>query len=419
MAESEQMFRVVKQRISLVISEPFFGQLLLNLKLIEMDEGMVKGFSADGRFPTFCTDGIYLWFNPAFAKDLNDIQLRTVLIHEVIHPMLLHIFRRGERDPIIWNIACDYLVNNMIMRYIEHSQKANKSVYFCPLTDIPFNDGKEKFQWVQDFKYEGMSAEDVYEKILQSAKKIKVKCLVGEFTDGGGGQLKDKDGNPVGQMSPEQIKDLEEQWKNNVIQASITAKQQGKMPGNLEKLIDNLLEPKIPWQDVLRRFIRQSAKNEYNWMRPNKRMLAQRSSKYPNGLYFPSLHSEIMGHIGVIIDSSGSTWPILDEFVSEIQAIVDLCQPERLTLLEVDDAVQQVKEYEPGDLIDFKIRGCGGTSFIPGFKYIDDMDDKPLCVVYLSDLEGTFPKEEPDYPVLWVIKNSSNVIPPWGEYSHI
>src|SRR5688572_8159858 len=111
MAESEQMFRVVKQRISLVISEPFFGQLLLNLKLIEMDEQMVKAFSGSGRYPTFCTDGVYLWFNPDFSKDLNDIQLRTVLIHEVIHPMLLHIFRRGDRDPVIWNIACDYHVN--------------------------------------------------------------------------------------------------------------------------------------------------------------------------------------------------------------------------------------------------------------------------------------------------------------------
>lgn len=420
--ESEQMTRVIKARISLITTEPFFGQLLLNLKTIEMSPEDTKEFQESGRYPTFCTNGVYLWFNPEFCKTLNDIQLRTVLIHEVMHPMLLHIFRRGERDPVIWNMACDYLVNNMIVRYIENSDKSGRSSYFCPLTNIPIDGGKEVFNWVQDFKYENMTAEEVYEKILKNCKKIKIKCLVGEFTDGTseeGGTLKDKNGNPIKGLTGEQIRDLEEQWKNNAIQAAITAKEQGKLPGNLEKLIDGLLEPKVSWQEVLRQFIKETSKDEYNWMKPNKRMLAQRSSRYPNGLYFPSLHSEVIGHICCVIDSSGSTWPILDEFVSEIQAIMDLCKPIKLTLIECDDGIQQVHEYEPGDLIEFNIKGCGGTSFIPAFNYIDEMDDKPLCTVYLTDLEGSFPKEEPEYPVLWVIKNSREVTPPWGDTVYI
>jgi len=75
-----------------------------------------------------------------------------------------------------------------------------------------------------------------------------------------------------------------------------------------------------------------------------------------------------------------------------------------------------LKEYYPGDVIDRNAPGRGGTDFRPVFEEVDTWDEPPAALVYLTDLDGTFPTEEPGYPVLWVSYGTGNRrTPPWGE----
>ena len=61
------------------------------------------------------TDGVSLFYNPAFVETLNAAELAGVLAHEVMHPALQHHTRRGDRDRKRWNMACDYAINPLLL----------------------------------------------------------------------------------------------------------------------------------------------------------------------------------------------------------------------------------------------------------------------------------------------------------------
>jgi predicted metal-dependent peptidase len=57
--------------------------------------------------------------------------------------------------------------------------------------------------------------------------------------------------------------------------------------------------------------------------------------------------------------------------------------------------------------------GRGGTRFVPVFEWLENAGCRPDLLVYFTDAEGEFPKSEPDFPVLWLIKGRGKV--PWGQ----
>ena len=64
--------------------------------------------------PTAATDGERIFVNPEFFSGMTIVEQEGVLLHEVLHAALLHVPRRGGRDPMIWNIAADIVVNGII-----------------------------------------------------------------------------------------------------------------------------------------------------------------------------------------------------------------------------------------------------------------------------------------------------------------
>src|ERR1017187_4736284 len=116
---TEHLARLQKARINLLLDEPFFGSLMMQLKPVE-----------DPKVPRFRTNGTKLWFNPAYLDTLSDAQLRTVLAHEVMHPALLHPFRLGDRDLRTANIAADYAINNFLDQYNLDAQKRGETPPF-------------------------------------------------------------------------------------------------------------------------------------------------------------------------------------------------------------------------------------------------------------------------------------------------
>jgi predicted metal-dependent peptidase len=96
--------RIQKARTALLLDHPFFGSLLFRL-----------GGQASGAIETMATDGVSLFYNPAFVDTLNAAELAGVLAHEVMHPALQHHTRRGDRDWKRWNMACDYAINPLLL----------------------------------------------------------------------------------------------------------------------------------------------------------------------------------------------------------------------------------------------------------------------------------------------------------------
>jgi predicted metal-dependent peptidase len=135
------------------------------------------------------------------------------------------------------------------------------------------------------------------------------------------------------------------------------------------------------------------------------------------GLYLPMLRSEQCGHILVAVDTSGSIDDVtLSQFAAEINAIMNEAQPERITVVYCDARVQHVDTFYRGDIVTLTMHGGGGTDFRPVFDHVAAMDESPIAIVYLTDLEGTFPSGS-EVPTLWVATSSK--VAPFGETVNI
>lgn len=152
----------------------------------------------------------------------------------------------------------------------------------------------------------------------------------------------------------------------------------------------------VAWRSLLHRFAQDAAPTDYTWAQPNRRYLHL-------GMYLPSLNEPAVGDAVFVRDASGSVWDETQaQFAAEILAVADAVRPRRLIVMDCYERVTQVQVFELGDTVELAtLKGGGGTSFVDPFRRIADEDIEPAFLVYLTDMEGTFPTEEPKYPVLW------------------
>lgn len=368
--------KLTRARISLLLDEPFFGTLLLNLRQMEDKTGAV---------PTMATDGERLLWSANLVEKLTERELKTVLAHEVLHPGLLHHIRRGERDPRLWNIAADHAVNLILESCNQEAKAKNRPAPFpWPAWPKP----------VMDARFSGMSAEAIYDALRQ---------------EGGGGSGQNPNGQPGqpgadGEPSLGEVNDAPEaqdeagkgeqetRWKKAIIDAAQAGKSRGTMPAEMRKLVEDILAPKADWREILRRFIRDRATDDYSWLRPNPRYAS-------TGFILPSLHSQRLGTVGIIRDTSGSTQDWQAEILAELAGVIHEAQPAKVVVIDADAKVQRVLELEPGDALPADALGGGGTDFRPALERMEGFS--PVCCVYLTDLAGSFPDHEPSFPVLW------------------
>lgn len=356
--------------------------------------------------PTLATDGDRLLFNPEYALSLSEREVVGVVAHEVMHCALGHHARRGLREPMRWNIACDLAVNPVLLG----------AGFALPQGRMLPGEG-EFVGWPM-----GLSAEDYYARLPDSAGQSWEESSEGESTDnsgdnaGSGASCGDDPGGcgsvrDAGDGSPAVPQSSEARWQVAVAQAARMAEERGKgdLPGGLARAVEEILRPTVPWQEVLREFLTRTARNDYCWKRPNRRFVGRR-------LYLPSLAGDSLGEVVVAVDTSGSIGQAeLDRFAAEVQGILDAYDV-HLTILYHDTAITQMEEWSPTDgSVKLRPLGGGGTSHRCVFKWLDERGFDPSCVVCLTDLYTTFPQMWPPYPVLWAVIGDCSSEPPFGQ----
>jgi len=392
--------KVTKAKNLLVFDHPFFSMVALRLEYIECDR------LPDGRkCETMATDMQRVFFSKDFVDKLTTEQVAAVIAHEVLHVCFMHGLRRGPRDPLLWNIACDFAINLIVKEAGLH---------------LPMNlpgGGKPCL----DPKYKDWSAAKIYEDLFQNAPKVKLKLrrngmgkgqqengsgqsgqngeggdeegdvLIGEILD-----AQDENGKP---MSEADRTELEEEIKISVKQAADNAKAIGKLPGSLTGLVEAVGQPKINWREYIQNWVSGRIPDNYTWVRSNRKIMAN------HGIYMPSMQLNGAG-VGVLsIDTSGSVSDReLRDYVREIAGVIEICNPEKLYIIQHDARIQDVYEWNAGD--DFtrlKIVGRGGTCITPSFKEIDKLDDAIDWMIIFSDMEicdWPQPKDWPAFPIL-------------------
>jgi len=340
---------------------------------------------------TIATDGKVLRYHPPFVTALDPDELVGVLSHEVMHCALAHPARRGAREPVLWNVACDLAVNPLLR---------DAGVVLPGGRLMP---GEGKFADL----HSGKSAEEYYAALAKGPDEQDDgdgagHCGVAD--PGGCGQVIDPpDGDPAARQA------VEAGWKVAVAQAHQAAAGRGELPGGLGRAVENIVHPPADWRSVLREFVAAHAKNDYSWVRPNRRFIAQ-------GLYLPGLHSEELGDVVLAVDTSGSIdAKTLGLFASEANAVLAAYDC-AVTVLYHDSDVQRVQTWcsADGPLVLDPVGG-GGTSHICVFDWLDRSGLSPVCVISLTDLETQLPVTQPTVPVLWAVVSRCDTKPPFGQ----
>ena len=370
--------RVAKGRIKLLLTQPFFGMLITKMGAVERAD-----------IGTMATDGTSLFFSPDFVERISEPEVLGVLCHEVLHVAYAHHLRRGKRQPRLWNIACDYAINLIV---IGAGMKLPEGAL---LSD----------------DYRGMSAEKIYDLLLKEQE--------GKDKPGGGGQGKipegddweiggvlDKPGEEGKPLTGEALEGAIRQNEASVSEAATAALAQGKLPLELRRLINDIAKGTVRWDEELQRIFASTFSADYTWSRPNRRHIGR-------GVYLPSTIKEGVGEVVIGVDTSGSiSGPILDAFWSVVDDIIEQASPERVHIVWCDARVQHTQTFEKGESLKPEARGGGGTDFRPVFKWVDDQGIEPQALIYITDMYGSFPTEAPDYPTIWV--KTTDVEAPFG-----
>ncbi|PID41136.1 MAG: hypothetical protein CR981_04610 [Proteobacteria bacterium] len=405
MKQTKAYERLLRARTSLVLKHPFFASLALRLHLRE-----------DSDCHTAWTDGRVFCYNPDYINILSEEKLEGLTAHIVMHPACGHHLRREDREPVMWNRACDYAINWLLLDagfdlpdgylYLEEYREVNAEKIYLKLIE-ELDDEQDGEKDTTDDGEEGerdRQDDDEERSELQEQEGAVTEAAAAAGSDPGmAGEVRDLQHSGKDDIS-------ETDWDEALIQAAHNAREMGLLPAGLERLVENTVNPKICWETLLARFIERCARSDYTWMMPNRRYLHQ-------DLYLPSLYNHELDHIVLAIDTSGSIDNReLNQFAAEISAVMAQ-YPARLYVIYCDADIQGVHILERSDLpITLEPKGGGGTDYRPVFHWVEQERISPACLIYLTDMECLqFPAAEPGYPVLWVTTGNNDQLPPFGE----
>jgi|TARA_Y100000034_G_scaffold127613_1_gene180650 predicted metal-dependent peptidase len=367
---TDPLARLSKAKTALILEHPFIGTIAMNMPF-KMDDTLDP--------PTAATNGKRILFHPAFLEDLTDEEVKFVVAHECMHPMLEHNYRRFERDHEKWNRAGDYVINQILV-----DDQIGKMAPNGLISQEVYDAG-------------GGTSDGVY-KILPDDNGD--DGLGGE---GGAGWQDCEDGEGTQSEKDQQAAE----WKVKVAQAAQAAKMMGKMSAGMERLVDEVLNPKVDWRDVLQRFVEKFRNDSRSFVRPNRRFITQ-------GLVLPSPDGETIGELVFAVDCSGSIGDEeLAQFAAEVCTVHDDHRPRKLHVIYFDSEVCHYEKFTKDDEVHIEAHGGGGTAFSPVFKYMEEHDIEPVATVFLTDLCCNDFGDEPEHPVLWVSNYGKEA--PWGE----
>ena len=430
----ESALRVSDCVTELLRKQPFFGSLVLRLPL-----------RPDPTRETLATDGHEIRYSPRWIAETEAHLIETAMARVVMACALKHHTRRGERDPERWQMASQ-LVTHALIRDAGFTLPPDADAW----DDLSVEQAYDRLPPPEDGESRDDDSADDGDSSSGAAGAAADAADTQSSPDGrdddagnpsdstGDGDPQDQDGDggdpdegngqgaddasdappshdPSGTgevmdagtragedgdsaETPVDVAAEEQAWDEAMHQALNIARAEGKVPGRVQETVKGAHASRLDWRTLLRRYMTGAAKTDYSWSLPNRRFI-------DSGLYLPSIRSEGMETIAVIVDTSGSLpAQTLAEFWAELREVAAEIRPESVVVLQVDAAVQDAAQYAPDDLPhEIALKGRGGTDFRPGFEWFDEQAIRPAVCLYFTDMEcSSYPEAEPGFPVTWV-----------------
>jgi len=360
--------RLISARISMLLNCPFYGNLACRLEMKDATDWC----------PTAATDGKYFYYNRHFVDALKQGELVFLWGHEVEHCVYDHFGRRGNRDPMLWNIANDYVVNSDLIE-----QNVGDKITLVEIC--------------HDYKYRGFTSEEVYAELFQQAEEegrvINVSTLDVHLDmedgddEGAGTNANAQEGNAESKgkgpakYTADEKRAIKEQFKNATIQAAKSAGA-GNLPSGVKRLVNDLVNPQLSWRELLPQQIQSVIRSDYNFNTPSRKGIGE-------GIWMPGLDREQTIDVAIGMDTSGSmTDDMSRDILSEVKGVMDQYTDFKIHLFCFDTEVHNPQEFTANNMdefMDYEVMGGGGTEFDVCWEYMKENGIQPKKFIMFTD----------------------------------
>lgn len=356
--DATEALKIAKITMMMQRDTAFYTAILFSLKQSMTEE-----------VPTAATDGKHLLINPEFFWDLPLNERITLLAHEILHVALDHMHRRGERNPELWNVAADYVINYSLVN----------AGYKLP-------DGG-----LYDNQYANMTTEQVYKLLDKQSDDQKQQQIAGCNMDV---QYPENAKDPGSAVTQEEVTEI-------ILRATTQAKAMGQAPGSLPAEIDislqQTLNPALPWNIILSNYLTEFSKDDYTFKRPNRRFLPD--------YYLPTARSEAICNLAVCVDTSSSVDDHqFNDFITKIDEMKKMMKPKKISVMAFNTKFVSEQELTDNDnpFTKLQFKGRGGTKIHPAHEWIAKV--KPTVALIFTDGEfSQSPPVDSSIPIIWLI----------------
>ena len=390
----EVLDRIITARVGLLLRHPFFGNMATRLKIEAADEWLM----------TAAVDGRKLYFNTQFFNAMDNKEVEFVIAHEILHMVYDHLGRRDDRNPMLYNIAADYIVNNLL---VDDRIGKKPKIVDC----------------YQDFKYRGWTSEAVYDDLFKQAQKNgqefmdQLGELLDEHLDMEGDDTEESEGNGRPKYTKAELDQIKDEIKEAMIQAA-SAAGAGNVPAGVARMIKEMTESKMNWRELLRQQIQSTIKSDYTFSRPSRK-------GWHSGAILPGMNFQDTIDICVSLDMSGSIGnDQAADFLGEIKGIMDEYKDYKIKVWCFDTKVYNEQDFsaDGGEILtDYEIKGGGGTDFMVNWNYMKENDIVPKKFIMFTDGYAWDSWGDPDYcDTIFIVHShhDKNLEGPFGITAH-
>jgi predicted metal-dependent peptidase len=289
-------------------------------------------------------------------RKLSPGERRFVLAHEMLHAALRHCERVGPRDPYLWNVAADFVINGWLVE--------------MGVGEMP-EDG------LYDPALRGRGTEDVYDEITKNLRRYrKLATLRGRG-------MGDMMANPLpGAHEARRAGDLDDFYRRALLGGLSYHDRLGRglLPAGLVDEIRVLEHPPPPWDVQLAQWFDRyftPIERTRSFARPSRRQASTPDIPRPGWIKPEILTRERT--FGVVLDTSGSMdHALLGKALGAIASYA-VARDVPAARVVFCDAVAYDAGYLAVEEIAgrVRVRGRGGTRLQPGIVLLEQAGDFP------------------------------------------
>ncbi|MCD7954581.1 MAG: hypothetical protein LUG93_02250 [Lachnospiraceae bacterium] len=343
-----------------ISSYPLLGSMAASFKIIED-----TSFCIRNEIEIAAVDATRgeIYVNPACG--FSESEWQFILAHEFLHAGLMHHKRMNGRNPYLWNVACDYVINGWLVEM---------QIGTMPSSDLLY-----------DEDLAGMSAEAIYDRIEKDIRKYLRRGTFRGYKKGDilGGDMPSFGGLHEGIT-------LDEFYRNALREGLEyhNMNSRGLIPAGLIEEIYALSMPPIPWDVELGRWFDEqfpSLENHRTYVRPSRRQSS--TPDIPRPRTVPQEIDEMSRTFGVVVDTSGSMSPhLLGKALGSIASYATAKEVPLVRVVFCDAAAYDKGYLKPEDIAGkVEVTGRGGTILQPGITKLlqakDFPKDAPILVI--------------------------------------